>query len=242
MLPGSDNTGNGNNNDLYYHRIHRLGRISGTLALLLILAVPMLISFYFDIFPPARFLLAGILTVSMIYLPVALGEALVYAPMLGSGGTYLAFVTGNLMNLKVPCATMCMDVAGVKPSSREGEVISTIAVAASSLITTFIIFIGMLTIVPLAPLLQSEFLAPALENILPALFGAFGAYWVLKQWKLAIAPLALAVVLSLFMPLPIGALIPILALSSIAVARLMYNKGWLTEVKEEEDKQSDQEV
>lgn len=225
---------NRGNNDLYYHRIHRLGRISGTLALFLILSVPILISIYFDIFPPAKFLLAGILTVSMIYLPVALGEALVYAPMLGSGGTYLAFVTGNLMNLKVPCATMCMDLAGVKPSSREGEVISTIAVAASSLITTLIIFIGMLAIVPLRPILQSEFLAPALENILPALFGAFGAYWVLKQWKLAVAPLGLAVILSLFMPLPIGALIPILALTSIAVARLMYKKGWLTEQKNEE--------
>ncbi len=229
---------NKGNNDLYYHRIHRMGRISGSLALLLILAVPMLISLYFDIFPPAKFLLAGILTVSMIYLPVALGEALIYSPMLGTGGTYLAFVTGNLMNLKVPCATMCMDVAGVKPSSREGEVISTIAVASSSLITTLIIFVGMLTIVPLRPILQSDFLAPALENILPALFGAFGAFWVLKQWKLAVAPLALAVMLSLFSPLPIGALIPILALSSIAVARLMYNRGWLGEIKKQENNES----
>lgn len=215
-------------NELYYSKIHRMGRVSSTLALLLILAVPMLLSLYYDIFPPVKFLIAGILTVSMIYLPVALGEVLVYAPMLGSGGTYLAFVTGNLMNLKVPCATMCMDVAGVKPSSKEGEVISTIAVAASSLITTLIIFIGMLAIVPLTPLLRSEMLAPAFDNILPALFGSFGAYWVFKQWKLAVVPLLAAVILSLFLPLPIGALIPILALVSIGAARVMYKKGWIS--------------
>ncbi len=215
-------------NDLYYSRIHRMGRISGTLALLFILAVPMLLSLYFDIFPPVKYLIAGILTVSMIYLPVGIGEALVYAPMLGSGGTYLAFVTGNLINLKVPCATMCMDVAGVKASSREGEVIATIAVAASSLITTFIIFIGMLAIVPLTPLLRSEFLAPAFENILPALFGAFGAYWVIKQWKLAVVPLLTAVLITIFFPLPVGALIPILAVISIGAARVMYKKGWIS--------------
>jgi hypothetical protein len=150
--------------------------------------------------------------------------------MLGSGGSYLAFISGNLTNLKIPCASMCMDAAGVKPSTKEGDIISTISIAASTIVTEVIIIIGVIAIVPLTPILNSKTLAPAFQNILPALFGALGVYWIAKQWKLAVVPLVTAIVISYFVNVPIAILIPVCGLVSIAAARYMYKKDWVRSV------------
>lgn len=166
--------------------------------------------------------------ITVIFLPIAIGEVLAYTPMLGSGASYLSFVSGNIGNLKLPCAVMSMDVAGVSPTTKEGDIISTISVAISTMVTTVILVVGMLAIVPLTPLLSAPALAPAFENILPALFGGLGIYWIMKQWKLAVTPLLIAVAITPFTTLSIGALAPILAVISIVAARIMYKKGWVT--------------
>ena len=83
-------------------------------------------------------MLKGLLGVAPIYWTVCTIEVFTYAPMLGSGGTYLAFVTGNITNLKAPAAINSMEAAKVKPGSEEGEVISTIAIATTSIVTTII--------------------------------------------------------------------------------------------------------
>lgn len=213
--------------DEYDERIHRLGRITGLLALALMFAVPSVICLKYNLFPPFKNLFSGILSIWMIEIPICLSEVLTYCPMLGTGGSYLAFVSGNLTNLKIPCASMCMEAAGVKPSTKEGDVISTISIAASTLVTEVVIIIGVIAIVPLKPILSSPVLAPAFQNVLPALFGGLGIYWISKQWKLAIVPLIVAITVSAFVAVPIAVLIPICGGISIATARLMYNKGWV---------------
>lgn len=89
----------------------------------------------------------------------------------GTASSYLAFVTGNLTSLKVPAALTAMENAGTKPGTDEGEVISTLAVATSSIVTTVIIALGVALLVPLTPLLENPAVKPAFDNILPALFG-----------------------------------------------------------------------
>ena len=120
-----------------------------------------------------------------------------FVPMLGTGGSYLGFVTGNLTNLKVPCALNAMEAAKVRPGSEEGEVISTIAIASSSIVTTLVIALGVFGLGFLRPVLESPALKPAFDNILPALFGALGVVFISKNPKLAAAPLAFMVVLFL---------------------------------------------
>ena len=92
--------------------------------------------------------------------------------MLGSGGGYLAFITGNLINMKIPCAVNARDMVGAKTGTPENEIISTISIATSSLVTILVLAVGVLLMVPLQPVLQSEVLQPAFENVVPALFGA----------------------------------------------------------------------
>ena len=168
--------------------------------------------------------------VAPIFWTVGIIEVFTYGPMLGAGGSYLGFVTGNITNLKAPSALTAMENAGVKPGTEEGEVISTVAIATSSIVTTIVIAIGVLLLSFLTPILNSPVLKPAFDNILPALFGGLAVVYISKNWKIALAPGIFMVVLFLLVPSlssSVGVLVPVGALVSIGVARVLYNKGKL---------------
>jgi hypothetical protein len=181
--------------------------------------------------PEWNSLVKGLVATAPMYWAVGIVEIFTYVPMLGAGGTYLSFVTGNISNLKLPCALDAMERAGFKASDEEGEVISTIAIAVSSIVTTLIIIVGVICIVPLTPILEAPVLEPAFAQILPALFGGLGVVFVSKNVKLSIAPILLMLVLFIFVPAlnagTVGIMVPVGVLFTIGVARLMYKKGML---------------
>ena len=214
----------------YRDSVHRMGRVWILSALALLLAVPAAICIYYSAWPPIGGVLKGMLSIVPIFWTVGVIEVFTYVPMLGTGGSYLGFVTGNLANLKVPCALNSMDRAGVQPGTEEGEVISTLAIATSSIVTTLIIALGVLLLSQITPVLESPVLKPAFENILPALFGALGVVFVSKDWKIAIAPLTVMVALFLLVPSlasAVGILVPVGALIAIGAARILYKKNLL---------------
>ena len=207
-----------------------ISRKHATRILALLLAVPAAICVVYDAWPPITWVLRGLLGVAPIYWTIGTIEVLTYVPMLGTGGSYLGFFTGNLTSLKVPCALNAMEAAKVRPGSEEGEAISTIAIASSSIVTTLVIALGVFGLGFLRPVLESPTLKPAFDNILPALFGAMGAVFISKNPKLAAAPLAFMVVLFLLAPglsSSVGILVPVGALIAIGAARVMYKKGML---------------
>lgn len=212
----------------YKESVHFYGRIWVATAILLLLLAPVAICVYYDAWPEMRHVLTGLLGVAPIFWTTGVIEVFTYAPMLGTGGTYLGFVTGNLSSLKVPCALNAMEAAKVDATSEEGEVISTIAIATSSIVTTVVIALGVLLLGYLQPILESPTLTPAFDNILPALFGALGVVYVSKNWKIAVTPLVFMVILFLAVPSlasAVGVLVPVGALVAIAASRLLYKKG-----------------
>ena len=213
------------NKRTYEEDIHIFGRISMLSACAVMLMVPTLACIYYKAWPGFGPVLKGLLGVAPIFWTVAVIEIITYTPMLGSGGSYLGFVTGNLTNLKVPCALYAMENAKVKQGTLEGEVISTIAIATSSIITTVIIALGVLLLAPLTPVVNSEFLKPAFDNILPALFGGSAVVYVSKNWKIALWPLIFMI--GLFIACPwlshsVSVLVPVGSLLAILAARIMY--------------------
>jgi hypothetical protein len=171
----------------------------------------------------------GLLSVAVIYLPIGAIEAITFGPILGGGASYLAFITGNLTNLKIPCAINALEQAHVESGSEEADILSTLSVAASSLTTNIIIILGVLLLIPLTPILQSPVLAPAFANVIPALFGALGYMFISRNWKLAVLPLIFIIVLFILLPVSIassisGGLIPVTVLITIAGARFLYKK------------------
>ena len=212
----------------YMKNTDKYGKIWIWTAVVVILFVPIAICLYYNAWPEATAVLKGLLGVAPIYWTVGVIEVITYTPMLGTGGTYLAFVTGNLTSIKAPSALSAMENADVKPGSEEGEVISTIAIATSSIVTTIVIVIGVVALSYLAPILNSPTLKPAFDNILPALFGGLAVVYVSKNWKLAIAPLVFMVALFLFVPSlasSVGVLVPVGVLIALGAARIMYKKG-----------------
>ena len=215
----------------YIDSVHRDGSIWNLSMTALLLAFPVVVAIIWGVWPDWKGLAMGLLATMPMYWAVGLIEFFTYIPMLGIGGSYLGFVTGNISNLKLPCALSAMEQNGVTANSEEGEVISTIAIATSSIVTTLILILGVIAIVPLAPILQAPVLQPAFEQILPALFGGLGVVFVSKNWKLALAPIALMLILFIFVPAlnagTVGIMVPVAAVFTIVVGRVMYKKGIL---------------
>jgi hypothetical protein len=215
----------------YMDSVHHYGRIWGLIVAAVLIAFPLVLSLIFKTAPDFGVLLAGLFATAPMYWAVGIVEIFTYVPMLGAGGTYLSFVTGNISNLKLPCAIDAMERANVKATSEEGEVISTISIAVSSIVTTLIILIGVICIVPLTPILESPVLVPAFDMILPALFGGLAVVFISKNAKLSIAPIALMLILFIFVPAlnasTVGIMVPVGVVFTVIVARILYKKGVL---------------
>ena len=215
----------------YIDSVHRDGRIWNIFVMIMLLAFPVAVGMIFSTGPDWHGFGMGLVATAPMYWAVAVVETITYVPMLGAGGSYLSFVTGNISNLKLPVALNALEQADVKASSEEGEVISTIAIAVSSIVTTIIIIIGVILIRPLTPVLDSPVLAPCFAQMLPALFGALGVVFISKNVKISIAPLIL--MLALFIAVPalnastVGIMVPVGVLFTLGISRLMYKKGML---------------
>ena len=215
----------------YIDSVHRDGTIWNLGVMALLIAFPIAVAIIFGASPDWGALVMGLISTAPMYWAVGVIETITFVPMLGAGGSYLSFVTGNISNLKLPCAINALEQNEVSASSEEGEIISTIAIATSSIVTTIIIIIGVVLIVPLTPILEAPVLAPAFAQMLPALFGGLGVAFVSKNWKIAIAPVVLMLVLFIFVPAlnagTVGIMVPVSVLFTIGTSRILYKKGAL---------------
>ena len=215
----------------YIDSVHRDGRIWNIGVMILLMMFPISVALIFGAAPDWGALVVGLIATAPMYWAVGVVETITFVPMLGAGGSYLSFVTGNISNLKLPCAINALEQNEVSASSEEGEIISTIAIATSSIVTTIIIIIGVILIVPLSPILEAPILEPAFAQMLPALFGGLGVAFVSKNWKIAIAPVVLMLILFIFVPAlnagTVGIMVPVSVLFTIGVSRILYKRGVL---------------
>jgi hypothetical protein len=215
----------------YIDSVHRDGTIWNIGVMVLLLLFPLTVAFLFGAAPDWGALVVGLIATAPMYWAVGVIETITFVPMLGAGGSYLSFVTGNISNLKLPCALNALEQNEVSASSEEGEIISTIAIATSSIVTTIIIVLGVICIVPLTPILSAPVLEPAFAQMLPALFGGLGVAFVSKNWKIAIAPVVLMLILFIFIPAlnagTVGIMVPVSVLFTIGMARVLYKRGVL---------------
>ena len=215
----------------YIDSVHRDGTIWNLAVMALLIAFPIAVAVIFQAAPDFGALVVGLISTAPMYWAVGVIETITFVPMLGAGGSYLSFVTGNISNLKLPCAINALEQNEVSASSEEGEIISTIAIATSSIVTTIIIIIGVVCIVPLTPILEAPVLEPAFAQMLPALFGGLGVAFVSKNWKIAVAPVVLMLILFIFVPAlnagTVGIMVPVSVLFTIGASRILYKKGVL---------------
>lgn len=211
-------------NKSYMDKVHTWGRISCIISLVFFLCIPLAISLHFNVWPNLSVIGKGLASL-LIFFVTGVVEVIAYSPMLGAGGTYLSFVSGNIMNLKMPCALNAMENAKVKANTEEGEVITTIAIAASTITTTVIIavFVIIFALNPkFSEIMSSDTFSPAFQQVTYTIFGSLAATYFVKHWKISIFPIAAVTVLLLFIDPGIGVLIPIGVVLSMLGAHVMY--------------------
>lgn len=187
----------------YNLKSHIIGKIWMALAMLIFFAVPTTICLYFDVKPDMSVM--GTIAVIVPFLINFLSgvfEPIIYSPMLGINSAYLAFITGNLSNLKIPCVVKAQEICGTKLGSKENEVVSTLSVATSTLVTTVIIavFVLILAVSNVETAIKNTpWITPAFTCVVYALFGSLGGKYVVKNIKLAVFPLVIIVAFSLIL-------------------------------------------
>ncbi len=185
----------------YNLKSHIIGKIWIALAMVIFFSVPTTICLYYDVKPDMSVMgTAAVLIPFLINFLSGIVEPIIYAPMLGTNSAYLAFITGNLSNLKIPCVVKAQEICGTKLGTEENEVVSTLSVATSTLVTTLIIavFVLILGLSNVSEAIsETKWITPAFTCVVYALFGSLGGKYVVKNFKLAIFPLIIVVVLSI---------------------------------------------
>ena len=119
-------------NSKYMDSVHRDGTIWNIAVMIILLLFPVAVGLIFQAVPDWAAVGKGLIATAPMYWAVGIVEVITFIPMLGAGGSYLSFVTGNISNLKLPCALSAMEKNGVKAGTEEGDIISTISIAVSS--------------------------------------------------------------------------------------------------------------
>ena len=222
----------------YLKEMHRLGRWITIGAILIFVGIPAVVCTYYDIMPSLQDIFVASMGLLVIFIPVGMSETLTYTPVMGSS-YYLAGITGNIMNLKLPAVINALKISDVEQGTQEGDVIAGIAVAVSSIVTVITIIISVVLLAPLKPIMELEVVKTASAYILPALFGCLilsalsgnmgGGIVIRGRMKAAVIPLILAVALYLALPELYGILqgfVIILCIPILYIAtKRLYKKG-----------------
>lgn len=237
---------NKNNDKTYFDSAHRLGRIATIVVVGFMLGIPIFIAKYYNLKLDMKEVFSLAAPLLAVFVPVALSEFFSYMPILGTA-SYLTYLTGNVLNLKIPCVINAQELTDSEQGTERGDVVALLAVSASAITTMTIIIIGIILMIPLEPIFKSDVITTATKYILPALFGAMivplvknnkvGKYRVKNKIIPILVPVAILTMYNYFIS-PIapkqGYWILITIIISIAVARVMYNKGMITMEKIED--------
>lgn len=213
--------------DKYIDDTHKFGRFFLSVGVVALLLAPFIIASLLDAQINYKAFATAITKILLIYIPSCIAEYLIYVPLLGIGGVYLSFLTGNLTNLKLPCAFSSRELAKTTAGTKEDEIIMTLSIATSALTTMLVIAIGVVLIVPLTPVLQNPVIKPAFDNVLPALFGALGYQYFIKDLKLSAFAMVSMVLITVGIPSLIGdtgTMIIVIGALSIGASYLLFKR------------------
>ncbi|MDR0723091.1 MAG: hypothetical protein LBF75_09940, partial [Treponema sp.] len=123
--------------------MHRLGRMGIVCAIIIMLGIPAAAGIYFNAMPPILQILTTAVGLLALFVPSAFSETIAYSPILGSS-YYLAQITGNISNLKLPVAKTALQILDVEEGTEDADIVTSIAVSVSSFVTIAVIVAGVI--------------------------------------------------------------------------------------------------
>lgn len=205
------------------------GRLTSLIGVVVSFAPLVILAVVFKIMPPLNAILAAAtirISACLVYYFI---EPISFQPVLGIPGTYMAFLSGNLSNLRVPCSSVAQKAAGVEEGTPEGAVFSTIGVAVSIVVNLAILTVGVVLGVQIISLIPASFVN-ALTYLVPALYGAMLMQMVLYTPKIALISVPLGIVTLMISKTGLfdsSVAILISVFGSIFIGRLLMKTGWL---------------
>ena len=179
----------------YMPKMHRIGKLTGFLGVVLSFAPAAVLAVVYGLLPQPAALLTAFIAAASSFGFLWFVEPISYFTVLGPVGTYMAFLSGNISNMRVPCASMAQISAGVEPGTNEGSIIATIGMAVSIIINVSVLTIGVILGSSVLSMLPPS-VTDALNYLLPALFGALLMQFGLKQKNLAVTILIFAILMN----------------------------------------------
>lgn len=160
-------------------------------------------------------------------------EPISFFTMLGVPGSYMAFLSGNISNLRVPCSSIATLSAGIEEGTDKGTITATLGCATSTFVSTTFLTVGVMAGSWLLSVLP-PIVTAALNLLLPALFAGLLANYAFSAKKLASIVLPACVIVYLgemfgffnFLPAAIKSAIPpvICAFGAMGLGVVMANK------------------
>lgn len=216
--------------DTYIPDINRTGKITGWIGVFLVFLPPLAVMLFWGITPEKKPLLVALtaqLSVNAVWWFI---EPISFFPILGVPGTYISFLSGNISNLRIPCAAAALKTTGVEAGSEEASIISTISISASVFVNVILLCIAVLlgsSVLNVLPVAAKN----SLGYLLPALFGGVFAQFAIDDKKLGTVSMVTAILTYIlynkgmfsWVPLdPFIAVIIIPIFGTIAYAKLTY--------------------
>jgi hypothetical protein len=166
--------------DEYTPQVHKIGKLTGYLGVVLAFIPVVVLAVVYGIVPKPAALLTAFISGASAFGVLWFVEPISYFPVVGPAGTYMAFLSGNISNMRIPCASMAQVAAEVEPGTEKGSIVATLGMAVSIIINVSVLTIGAILGTSVLALLPDSIKA-ALNYLLPALFGALLVQFGMKM-------------------------------------------------------------
>jgi len=216
--------------DIFFRPVERTGKYTVLVAVVCLFIPGLYLRIFYGLFPPFHALVKALIGIWSFAIVFSVVEPIIYFSLIGFGGTYMSFLSGNLVNLRLPISITAQQVVGTKEGSPEAEIVSTLGVAGSLIACQLVLTVGVVLFMPFLGKLNAPgtSFAAALAHVLPALLGALGGMFIFKDAKLGIVPVVLGIIIAFrFRTIPTSYAILPLVIVSVLAARVMYKKGWV---------------
>ena len=219
----------------YIPYIVKWGRATNLIGVLLSLLPALICTFVFDLHPGIGVILAGFVMQASVSGVFWFVEPISYFPVLGVPATYMSFLSGNIGNLRLPASVAALEASDIEPGTEKGAIIATIGVAVSIIVNIVMLTVGVILGSSVLSMMPAS-VVTALNNILPALFGAMLAQQFVLNPKIGTVAVILAGgmialnkygALSFLPGYPVYAVIIVSVFGSIMIGRKMHDMGML---------------
>ncbi|OZT78545.1 small-conductance mechanosensitive channel [Salinicoccus roseus] len=204
--------------EVFYRRSHFWGRLTLLVIIIMSLIPPLYISFVLDAHPGWGVIATGLVGYASFIGIMWVLEPITYYPTLGVAGTYLAFLTGNIANMCLPCSSAAQKSVDAAPGSQKAEVAGVFGIAVASLtniILLVIMIIGGTYLISMFP----PFVEGMFGFVLPSIFGAVLGQFAYRTPKYGVIALVIGMAV-LFSP--IFSLIKIALCVALTIAVVLF--------------------